>query len=76
MINTIDFRYIAVIFDTQHNNYNDKLWLDLQSRTPPNTPPVTPHTSPLRASYGISVAIYTKKNERDISIVHCTSVIS
>ena len=37
---------------------------DFHSRT-------TPHTSPLRASYGVSFVSYTKKNDRDISRAHC-----
>ena len=41
-----------------------KLRLYWHSRT-------TPHTSPLRANYGGSFVSYTKKNDRDISRVHC-----
>ena len=41
-----------------------KLQSDLHSRT-------TPYTSPLRASYGVSFASYTKKDGHDISRVHC-----
>ena len=37
-----------------------KLRSDLYSRT-------TPHSSPLRASYGVSFVSYTKNNDRDIS---------
>ena len=44
-----------------------KLWSDLHSRT-------TPHTSPLRASFGVSFASYTKKNDRDISGVLCEHI--
>ena len=41
-----------------------KLRSGLHSRT-------TPHTSPLRASYGVSFASYTQKNDREISRAHC-----
>ena len=41
-----------------------KLRSDLHSRK-------TPHTSPLRASYGVSFVSYTKKKYRDISRAHC-----
>ena len=40
-----------------------QLWWDLHSRT-------TTHTSPLRASYGMSSASCTKKNDRSISRAH------
>ena len=42
-----------------------KLRSDLHSRT-------TPHTSPLRASYGLSSVSYTNKNARDLSRAHCS----
>ena len=45
-----------------------KLWSDLHSRT-------TPHTSPLRARYGVSLASYTKKNDRDISRAHPSLIV-
>ena len=41
-----------------------KLQSDLHSRT-------TPHSSPLRASYGVSFMSYRKKIDRDISRAHC-----
>ena len=41
-----------------------KLQSDLHSRK-------APHTSPLRASHGVSFVSYTKKNDRDISRAHC-----
>ena len=44
-----------------------KLRPDLHSRK-------TPHSSPLRASYGVSFVSYTKKNDRYIERAHCTEV--
>ena len=46
--------------------YKDKTSVRFHSRK-------TPHSSPLRASYGVSFVINTKKNDRDISRAHCTS---
>ena len=54
-------------YDSAHSTITMiKLRSDLHSRTP--------HSSLLRASYGVSFASYTKKNDRDISRAHCTSM--
>ena len=45
-------------------NTGMKIMSDLHSRT-------THHSSPLRASYGVSFVNYAKKRDRDISRVHC-----
>ena len=66
----IDSRYFTLVYgtvicDCAHcsTNIMIKLRSDLHSRT-------TPHTSPLRCPWPF--ASYIKKNDRDISRVHCT----
>ena len=73
----LTWRYFTVYFRlsiyrefVRHDNAHSttitmiKLRSTLHSRT-------TPHTSPLRASYGVSFASYITKNDRDISRAHC-----
>ena len=67
-LNTIDSRYIAVIYNTIINTGQQLQWYNfgqtLRSRT-------TPHTSPSRTSYGVSFVRSWNKYYRDISRAHC-----
>ena len=64
-------KMISIVIHIYHDNVHSttitiiKFRSDLHWRT-------TSHTSPLRASYGVSFVSYTKKNDRDISRAYCT----
>ena len=64
---TIDSRYIAVIYNTIVHTAKPLQWQNFSHTLQTQN---TPHTSPLRASYGVSFVSYSKKNECDISKAH------
>ena len=65
---TYTIRYIGVIHNTIVHTAQQLQWQNLGQTLHSRTTPI--HTSPLRASYGVSFVSYSKKNDRDISRAH------
>ena len=66
---TIDSRYIAVMYDTIVQTVQQLQWMNFSQIC---THEMSPQISPLRASYGVFFVNSTKKNDRNISRAHCT----